>query len=73
MLAVAGGDKNLECVKQLSQLSSIDINCTDSHGNTLLHIASIYGNNDILEYLLTKKILNILERNSNGDTALSIA
>jgi ankyrin repeat protein len=53
MLATAGGDKNLECVKLLFNANGIDRNCIDFQGNTLLHIAVIYGNTSILEFLVT--------------------
>ena len=51
MLAVAGGDQNLECVRCLLSLKA-NTTMTDTYGNTLLHIAVIYGSNDILKYLI---------------------
>lgn len=39
----------------------------------MLLIATIYGNTDILEYLIREMKLGIFERNNNGETALSIA
>ena len=73
MLAVAGGDQNLECVRCLLS-NKANTSITDSFGNTLLHIAAIYGSNDILRYLIQNlKQINIFERNNNGETALSIA
>ena len=73
MLAVAGGDQNLECVRLLLQ-SKANPSLTDSYGNTLLHIAAIYGSNDILKYLVQNlRQISIFERNNAGETALSIA
>jgi len=72
MLAVAGGDENLEAVQLL--ISKSDIEKTDSAGNNLFHIAVIYGSNKILEFLLKIRVkLNLFERNNNGETVLSIA
>lgn len=72
MLAVAGTDKNLECVKHLlKNKASTDVK--DDSGNTLLHIAAQAGNNKIIEYLgksLTD--VEIFERNAQGETALNI-
>lgn len=73
MLAVAGGDSNIECVKILL-VNKANTGLLDSYGNSLLHIAAIYGSSEILQYLLQNlKQMNIFERNNNGETALSIA
>lgn len=73
MLAVAGGDSNIECVRILL-VNKANTGLQDSYGNSLLHIAAIYGSSEILQYLLQNlKQMNIFERNNNGETALSIA
>ena len=72
MLAVAGGGQNLECVRLLLNAKA-DVSITDAYGNSLLHIAAIYQNNEVLEYLLANNnTLNVFERNQKGETPLSI-
>lgn len=72
MLAVAGGGQNLECVKLLMGAKA-DMSLKDAYGNSLLHIAAIYQNNEALEYLIkNSRDLNVFERNTKGDTPLSI-
>ena len=72
MLAVAGSDKNLECIKLLLK-NKAAFDLRDEHGNTLLHIAAYAGNNEILEYLgKSLPDIEIFERNALGETALSI-
>jgi ankyrin repeat protein len=44
MLAVAGTDSNLECVKLLLQKGA-NYKVEDEYGNNLHHIAAINGNN----------------------------
>lgn len=51
MLAVAAGGQNIECVKTLINARA-DTSIVDTLGNTVLHIAAIYQNNDALEYLI---------------------
>ena len=41
--------------------------------NNLLHIAARYSTAKILDYLVTNSRLNVLERNDEGETPLSIA
>lgn len=73
MLAVAGGGQNIECVRILIQHKA-DTSIVDSNGNTLLHIAAMYQNNEALDFLLkTSQTLNVFERNQKGETPLSIA
>lgn len=50
MLAIAGGDHNLDCVKALLS-KGVNFKCEDDNGNTLLHIAAINGCNKTLEFL----------------------
>ncbi|CDW79057.1 ankyrin repeat domain-containing [Stylonychia lemnae] len=72
MLAVAGGGQNLECVKLLIQAKA-DTGILDPLGNTILHIAASYQNNEVLEYLLkNSQTMNVFERNQKGETPLSI-
>ena len=70
MLAVAGSDKNLECVKTLLNHRA-DSKAKDCFDNTVLHIAALNGNNQILDYL-SKNLSNIFDRNSEGETALNV-
>jgi ankyrin repeat protein len=73
MLAIIGGDRNLECLKLLLHFKA-NPSLMDFDGNTLLHLCAIYNNNTILEYLLKNELsLNLYQRNNKGDTALSIA
>jgi len=71
MLAVAGGDSNIDCAKLLVQAKA-DTAVTDPAGNTLLHIAAVLGHNEMLAYIVDSVRLNIFDRNNNGETALSI-
>jgi len=71
MLAVASGDHNLDCVKLLLGAKA-DYNKVDFKNNTILHIAAIYGNNRILDYLMKNLQIDIFARNKDGDTAMSI-
>ena len=49
----------------------IDVNSTDEHGDTLLHLAAMYGNESVVEYLIDRKA-NINAVNMNGKTPLDI-
>lgn len=71
MLCVAKGDENLDCVKLLLQHLA-DYQRKDTFDNTLLHIAALNGNKKILDYIAKNLKIDLLERNKNGDTALSI-
>ena len=71
MLAVAKGDKCLECVKTLLQ-NEADSTVKDEDGNNLLHIAASNGNNKILDYLSKNLKINIFDRNNQGETPLNI-
>jgi ankyrin repeat protein len=54
--------------------NNADTTILDTYGNNILHIAAIYGNNPAMEFLTqSSKKLNVLERNNDGDTPLSIA
>ena len=46
--------------------------CVDSNKNTLLHIIVKENKLEALEYMKTVKESGLLERNSKGETALSI-
>lgn len=71
MLAVAGDDKNLECVKTLLK-NKANYKVVDQYENNLLHIAAMNGNNKIIEYLGKNLDIEIFARNSKGETALNI-
>jgi ankyrin repeat protein len=73
MLAVAGGGQNIECIRILVA-NKADLSIVDPLGNTILHIAATYQNNEALEFLLShSQKLNVFERNQKGETPLSIA
>lgn len=71
MLTAAGGDQNLDCFKLLLQWQA-DSNKKDWNGNSVLHIAALYGCNKTLEYIARNLKVDIFSRNSSGETALSI-
>jgi hypothetical protein len=71
MLAIAGGDHNLECVKALLN-KGVDYKCEDDQGNTVLHIAAMNGCNQILEFLCKNLKIELFARNKVGETTLSI-
>jgi len=50
MLAVAKGDENFECLQALLAQGA-NFNCVDTYDNNLLHVAALYSNNKILDYL----------------------
>ena len=72
MLAASASDENLDAVKLLVSKGA-DTKIKDFNDNTLIHIATMYNNKKVLEYLLTIGDLNPLDRNKKGETALSIA
>lgn len=71
MLAVAGSDNNIECVKTLLK-NKANYQVVDTADNNLLHIAALNGNNKILEYLGKNLDIEIFGRNSKGETPLNI-
>lgn len=73
MLSVAGGGQNIECTRLLVSKGA-DVTVKDPFGNTLLHIAAIYGNNEAIDFFyINSHKLNVFERNHKGETPLSIA
>jgi len=73
MLAVVGGDRDCESIKQLIQRGA-RATIEDFQGNNVLHIAVIYGNVYALKYLTeTVPSIDVFGRNHNGDTPLSLA
>lgn len=71
MLAIAGGDNNLDCVKALLN-KGVDYKCEDDQGNTVLHIAAINGSIKILDFLCQNLRIELFKRNKAGETTLSI-
>ena len=85
MLAAAKCKKDIECVSTLFYNSDPRPNlfCKDDHGNSLLHIAAAYNNNNMLEIFVwfftlfnfrneLNQRVDLLLRNRYGQTALSI-
>tara|TARA_B110000285_G_scaffold233275_1_gene306558 strand:- start:1876 stop:3093 length:1218 start_codon:yes stop_codon:yes gene_type:complete len=71
MLAVAKGDENFDCLQALLAQGA-NFNCKDEYDNNLLHVAALYSNNKILDYLAKNLKLDLFARNSKGETALNI-
>jgi ankyrin repeat protein len=69
MLAVAGGDGNIDIVKALLNAKA-DWKKTDEFGNNLLHIAAMNSNNKTMEFIAKTLKLDIIGRNKAGETAL---
>mmetsp|Transcript_22624 Transcript_22624/g.52708 ORF Transcript_22624/g.52708 Transcript_22624/m.52708 type:complete len:707 (-) Transcript_22624:227-2347(-) len=70
LLAAADTGNEDLVVKLLAQ--GVDVNCTDSQGNTALHLAAFSGH-DIIVSLLIQAKLKIDIRNKAGATALKLA
>ena len=62
----------LNSVEYLHSIVKIDINIKNMKNQTLLHMASKYGNLDIAKYLISNGT-NIEEKDVNGETALHLA
>ena len=71
MLAVAGGDSNVDIVKALLN-SKADFKKTDEFGNSILHIAAMNSNNKMMDFIAKTLKIDIFGRNKDGETALSI-
>lgn len=71
MLACASNFDSLSCV-QLLLRNQADHTCTDAHENTLLHVAAMNDNNNVLYHLVSKVKIDLFARNKNGETALNI-
>ena len=68
LAAVPGGDENLECIKVLYDYGA-DINYTEKYGHNLFHIAAIFFNNEIFEFLIKNASPGLLNfRNNGGET-----
>lgn len=63
MLAVARGEQNFKCFKELLT-KGCDINKKDDNNNNLLQIAAIHGNNIVLDYLAKNTSLDFYHRNN---------
>ncbi|XP_046821890.1 ankyrin repeat domain-containing protein 16-like [Vespa crabro] len=57
--AIKGG--NLNVVKRMIQLGA-DFRATDKVGQTILHVASLMGNVEMMEYILMNNLINIHEK-----------
>ncbi|XP_047349901.1 ankyrin repeat domain-containing protein 16-like [Vespa velutina] len=57
--AIKGG--NLNVVKRMIQLGA-DYRATDKVGQTILHVASLMGNVEMMEYILMNNLINIHEK-----------
>ena len=62
MLAIIGGDGNLDCVKALIS-KGVNIKCKDDQGNTIFHLAALFNCDNTLEYLATNLKLELFNRN----------
>lgn len=71
MLAIAQGDDNYETAHAILALGA-NCNCKDEYQNNLLHIAALYNNNKLLDYLAKNLTLDPFARNTKGETALNI-
>ena len=71
MLAIAGGNQNLDCVKELLNYNA-DFSAKDLFGNSILHIAAIHSNNALIGYIAKNLKIDIFGRNNKGETALNI-
>lgn len=71
MLAIAGGDQNIDCVKALLN-KGVSYNCEDDQGNNVLHIAAKNECNKILDFLAKNLKMELFKRNKAGETTLSI-
>ncbi|XP_048254589.1 integrin-linked protein kinase-like [Haliotis rufescens] len=50
-----------------------DVPLVDEHGNNILHLACLYGQEEMVKYLLSKDYADIDTKNSRGKTAATIA
>jgi ankyrin repeat protein len=64
-------ESNLDLLKKLCEFD-IDLNIKNENDNTILMLASIYPNEEIIEFLSKQKNININETDNEGRTALII-
>lgn len=78
VIAAQGDDASLlerlcKSSKELKHPLIKDINLSDPAGNTMLHYAVIFNRPAILEFVLSRKELDVNKANKLGQTALAIA
>ena len=71
MLSIDDDKDNFECFKTLLK-NGANINCKDEFENTILHIAAMYDNNQVLNYICKNLKINLFQRNKSEETALII-
>ena len=49
-----------------------NFNCKEDFGNTIIHIAAMYDNNQAIKYICKNLKINLFEKNLKGETALQI-
>jgi len=72
MLATASSEDSVNVLQILLQ-NGAKSNTVDDNENNLLHIATKYENATVLKYLIENTSLNLMDRNSKGETPMSIA
>lgn len=63
------GEKNLDGVKLLIEKGA-NTDVRNDHGTSILHLAALHGNLDIMEYLVNEKGISIEVKNSKNATPL---
>jgi ankyrin repeat protein len=66
------GCENLEMLKKL-EIAGFEINVTCDNGRNLLHFAARENFKDIAQYLVVNKLVNIDQKDKNGETPLDYA
>ena len=73
MLSMLSGDRNIDVIKWLIEESECDTDVKDWQENNILHLAVKYCNTKIVNYLVCTKIVDPFQRNSLGESAISMA
>ncbi|KAH0499696.1 hypothetical protein TgHK011_006871 [Trichoderma gracile] len=60
-------------MKLLLATFNIDVNATDKNGSTALHLVTVSGNRDAVEFLLKTNGIDIKKKDKSDSTALDIA
>jgi len=61
----------MDCIKALLNKGA-DYKVEDEQGNTVVHIAALYSNNPVLDFLCKSLRIELFSRNKAGETILSI-